>query len=498
MSNAFAIVVGIENYSQAGINPVNFAREDATAFAAALHARMDVPNENIKVWLDSDANQVNFKEELKYEVKGLKPDDRFYFFYAGHGLFANGKNRLVAWDSHPRNFTNTTVILDEVLLTPLRESGCKHCAIFVDACAAEFDSTVTSRDVLSNMDKREFQTFIGSSEYSAAFFACNANEKSYSLKSLGHGIWTYHLLRALNGDEPDAIARDRFVTGESLQNYLALAIPKYIRENTKITGRQTPYALIGASGSFALAHLPEPPTMQPSIAISPDYAGASFRRVETRPFRKLPGFNRKNGHFEPTYRSDKATAFAGDLLQEEIAKEIQAIYSRAKSVLDLKSREVKTNVSNGGGSVDTDTFRFALSVDQSSTDPANVTIEREISLRVSRPELPDNFDEIFPTEVNELVIPIPGSDGSFSVLVDAFEDIAGDIGAQIDDDPIKGKIELTLSDGTNIIFWTQDDLMIVSHPRSRGCVGIIDHLDSSDVVKLIGDAPKMIGIQKAD
>lgn len=48
------------------------------------------------------------------------------------------------------------------------------------------------------------------------------------------GIWTYHLIQALQGDAEGALDRDRFITGDSLKNYLTVAIPAYIRANTKI------------------------------------------------------------------------------------------------------------------------------------------------------------------------------------------------------------------------------------------------------------------------
>ena len=49
-----------------------------------------------------------------------------------------------------------------------------------------------------------------------------------------HGIWTFHLIQALQGDAERAIDRERFITGDSLKNYLSLAVPIYIRDHTTI------------------------------------------------------------------------------------------------------------------------------------------------------------------------------------------------------------------------------------------------------------------------
>jgi uncharacterized caspase-like protein len=214
VADAYAVVVGIESYQQPAISGVDFARNDATKFVETLVTRLDVPRGNIKLWLDSDATRTNFSEELKYDIQSLSADDRFYFFIAGHGLHIHGKNRLVVWDSHPSNLEGTTIVLDDLLFNPLQKSGCKHSVLFIDACATAIEGGIQSRDIVSDMDQREFKKFVDSNTYTAAFFACSAKEKSYSSPLLKHGIWTYHALRALNGEERLAVARDRTVTGE--------------------------------------------------------------------------------------------------------------------------------------------------------------------------------------------------------------------------------------------------------------------------------------------
>jgi uncharacterized caspase-like protein len=238
MGSAYAVIVGIEKYLDDRISQVHYAHEDARGFRDVLIERMEVPSENIKLWLDQQAVKAKFENDLKYEVSQLGPEDRFYFFFAGHGLWASkGGNRLAAWDMHPDNQTGTSVSLEEVLLGPLRESKCQHSVVFIDACAAEFTDTLAPRDLVSSMSKREFQEFIKESIYTAAFFSCSEKEKSYPDFELKHGIWTYHLLKALRGEAPEAIVKDRWVTGDSLRDYLKEALRVFTRD--KIVGRQS-------------------------------------------------------------------------------------------------------------------------------------------------------------------------------------------------------------------------------------------------------------------
>jgi hypothetical protein len=493
MFNSYAVVVGIEKYQQAGIRGIDYAHADARGFRDVLIERMEVPKDNVELWLDKDATRPRFEQDLKYNVQQLGPDDRFYFFYAGHGLWApKGGNRLTTWDSHPDNLPDTTVSLEDVLLGPLREGECKRSAVFIDACAAEIGDKPHARDLVKDMSEREFEEFIKESDYTAAFFSCSAKEKSYPAPALEHGVWTY-LLRALRGDEPAAVVKDKWVTGESLQNYLKKAVAKYTREKMSVGGRQRPYALIGANGSFPIATIPTPPAATGTALLEPDFSEAYFAGEETKPFRSLPGFTWKKRHTVPDSHTDSATAWARRLLSAEVAEELQTVYRHAKKILKLKSHDVDKQEETGVGTVDTDAFRFSIEAGQSGDDPADAVVRREIRLRVPHTELPEDFDAIFPGTVDEFVVPVPGIKGRYAELIDAIEDGTEVTGADADGDPTKGVIEVRLHDGTNLSIDTKREMMVVRVAGGDGCLSMIEQLAAGDLPNLAGRPPRMIG-----
>ena len=94
----YAVLIGIEQYQQKGIAPVQFAEADVAAMREVLIQNLGVPAENITVWLNSSSTQAVFKNDLPYQIRQLGPGDRFILFYAGHGFFSNGTNRLTTWD----------------------------------------------------------------------------------------------------------------------------------------------------------------------------------------------------------------------------------------------------------------------------------------------------------------------------------------------------------------------------------------------------------------
>jgi hypothetical protein len=282
-----AVLIAIETYQQQGIGSVQFAQADVAAMKEVLIQDLGVPAENITVWLDSRATKAVFENDLPYMIRQLCPGDRFIFFYAGHGFFSNGTNRLTTWDSHPTNLFGTTVSLEDVLLGPLKKQQGVSSLVFIDACAANLKTNlVQARDIISDLTRDEFEALVRSTDHSGAFFACSPNEKAYPSDSLKHGIWTFHLIKALRGEAEDAFHRESWITGDSLRNYLAIAVPAFIRANTNIQGEQRPFAILGSNGVFVVHQVPPPGATKPP----------------------LPAGTTKLGDSEPEQKSKKASA----------------------------------------------------------------------------------------------------------------------------------------------------------------------------------------------
>lgn len=497
MSSTYAVLIAIEKYQQPGISSVEYAAADAQAFRAVLLERFNVPAANISLWIGQDATQNRLLNDLPYTVRQLGPDDRFIFFYAGHGFFANGSNRLTTWDSHPGNLEGTTTCLEKALLDPLKKSQCRSSIVFIDACAASLKEHATfSRDILSDMTPAEFEALIRSSNYSAVFFSCSPLEKSYSSPVLGHGIWTYHLLMALRGEVEDAIQRDRSITGDSLKNYLSVAVPKYIREKTSMRGLQRPFAIVGSNGAFEVIRIPErdaPSTPLPYITF--EFNGTAFRGIEIREFSGLEGFNRKLGHRVPESVNSSAAAWGKRLLNTEIVAELEKTKDNAKEILGLGRRDVNLSVDGeAGGSLDTDQFRFSISSDQNNDDPSTMVITRRVTLRVAVDKLPSDFDDIFEGKLNEMIIPVSFKGERYDDIADALERFAKANNARFAEISSEGVITVTFPNtGPTVVFDSSQDEVRFSGPGARGCLALVGLLKANTVSLLVGNTPLLLG-----
>ncbi|GAB1779557.1 hypothetical protein PMEGAS67_50340 [Priestia megaterium] len=453
-SNVYAVIVAIEQY-RFNINRVKYAEKDAQAFYDLLVHELNVPVENVQLWIGQEANKIALEEELPYMIRQATSDDLFIFYYAGHGFSERGFNRITAWDTYPQNLPDTTVILKDVLLEPLLNSQVNKSLIFIDACATDITEG-PSRDMLSQMSDREFKDFIRSGNYHATFLSCSPGEKSYSSDLLKHGIWTWHLLNALKGKAPDALERERYITSTSLQNYLRRAIPDYIQKNTEIRSTQTPWSQITSANTFEIREFTqnEPSWVVPLSDIKLNFEELFYRTVETSSISKLPGFNKSKGHFVPDYHSNQTVWFIVSLLTEQINEELDTIYQNSKEILALKRKNVQKSFAGNGGSIDTPMFRYYIDIMQNPEDPTESMIIRKLILLRNPSELPEDFNYIFPIDLKEIVIPLSGNI-DFDTMVDQFEDLVERIGGKLYEEDRKGIITYILKDKTKLTVSTE-------------------------------------------
>lgn len=463
-SKKMAIIVAIENYRKgaSAIPNVRYAKADALRFRAILLKHFGYLEDEVIMFLDHEAVKAAFENDIPYHIKALSPDHQFIFYYAGHGFYQDGHNKLTCWDSHPFNLSDTCVSIKEILLDPLQASGCAQSLIFLDCCSSVLKDHFTARDVISDLNDDEFEAFIEPTNYNAVFMSCSPGEKSYSNDTLKHGIWTWHLTEALSGNQDGAIVRDVYITDASLRNYLSHAVPRFITKETDIRGNQRPYAKIHAANDFLIRKLPRPITeidkSLPDFRLK--YDEAIFRKIDFEKIKSADGF--KKGYSIPKWKNSRTIEFVQEVFEPEIANEVQEIYEKTKEVCNLKKADIDYGSSLGGGSVECSFFRYYVEVDLNEEDLSEAKITRKLQIRVTRSELPEDFDSIFPIYVDELIVPIEGKI-DFDDIVNKFENLAEAQGGKVSDNASKETLEYITGGGTSITIDVQEMEVIITH-----------------------------------
>ena len=220
----YAVVIGIERYSD--IPEAEFAEHDAAAVRDHL-AALGFPQRNIVSLIGAKATKTGLIKELEtWLPQNVGPNSTVFVYYSGHGApdVKTGRSYLVPWDGDPQ-FLDDTGYPVERLYQKLGQLKAKRVIVALDACF----SGVGGRSVLAK-GLRPLVNQV-SAELApgkvVALTASGANQAAGAYPRQGHGLFTYYLLRGLNGDAAD---KDGRVTVASLYASLAARVQDEARK----------------------------------------------------------------------------------------------------------------------------------------------------------------------------------------------------------------------------------------------------------------------------
>jgi ankyrin repeat protein len=215
----FAVVVGVEKY--ADLPEARFAERDAEAVREHLIA-LGYPPRNVVVLTGAKATKTGLIKNLEtWLPNNVGPDSNVFFFYSGHGAPEprTGSAYLLPSDGDPQYLEDTGYPLKR-LYDKLSALKAKRVVVALDSCfsGAGGRSVLAkgTRPLVSKID-------LGAMKPGKllALTASAGDQISGTDEDAGHGLFTAHLLRGLNG----AAARsDGGVTVDSLYRYLSFKV----------------------------------------------------------------------------------------------------------------------------------------------------------------------------------------------------------------------------------------------------------------------------------
>ena len=416
------IIIAIEEYSTSVVpelTKIEFATNDAISIKKAFIDQLYIEEENLIFLINQDANKSNIEKKLKNMFTNFSIADECYFYYVGHGFNTKSKNRITCWDTDNSELEETTLSIDEILLTPLKNSNCKKSFIFIDSSAEELKSKNKIRTSASNIIEKEFSELVRTSSAHSIFLSCYPGENSFTSPQAKHGIWALQVLNAINGKDDAAIGKDNVISNISLGKFLATKIPQYITKIMFINDRQSPYAVIDTSNATSLIAF-ESDEEEENKNVEIQFNQYILSREQHIPFKNLEAFN-KVKHKIPKDHNNFASKMACELAQDEfLKKEIENLFDNARRTLRLKNSNTVKDPE--GGALHTEYFRYNISAEQSADDFTEITIRRELELRVPLNNFPMPIDDIFTDGFDTITFPIKGS-----LDIDALEDALYDL-----------------------------------------------------------------------
>lgn len=233
--DAVAIIIGIQSYKH--LPPARFANSDARLFSEYAQRLLGVRPDKIRLLTDGDAGEIDiaraFRSWLMRNVNKGKTD--VYIFYSGHGLPSeDGKSLYLLPHNADRDFIDKTAINQAELISLTEATGAKTVTMFIDSCYS--GQTRNGDALLANA--RPVSLKSKSSDYPATFTVLTASapdQISWSSDELGHGIFSYYLMKGMEG-EADGNQDGRLTSGE-LHAYL---LDKVNRQAAILNRKQQP------------------------------------------------------------------------------------------------------------------------------------------------------------------------------------------------------------------------------------------------------------------
>lgn len=204
----FALVVGVERY--ATLPTAEHAARDADAVKAHLLAA-GYPERNIVLLKNADAGKSGIEKYLEaWLPRNVDESSTVFFYFSGHGApdMAKGEAYLMPADGDAK-FVETTGYSVKRLYSRLNALKAKRLLVAMDSCF----SGVGGRSVLAPGARPLVVTLDegrSAADRVEALTASAADEYTGTVEAAGHGLFTYHFLRALNESRGKATFRQLY------------------------------------------------------------------------------------------------------------------------------------------------------------------------------------------------------------------------------------------------------------------------------------------------
>ena len=216
-NDAVAIIIGIAEYKN--LPRADYANDDARVFYDYAVRALGVKPENIKLLVDTDADEVGIYRAFKtWSPSQVQATTDVYVYYSGHGLpTADGRGLYLLPQRADRDFIDKTAITQAEINTASQAAKPRSVTIFLDACYSGQARTgetllASARPVALKVERQLFPDSF------TVISASQADQIPSSSPDLKHGIFSYYLMRGMEG-AADA-NRDGKITAGEMHQYL--------------------------------------------------------------------------------------------------------------------------------------------------------------------------------------------------------------------------------------------------------------------------------------
>ncbi|RLD50667.1 MAG: hypothetical protein DRI94_08055 [Bacteroidetes bacterium] len=245
LPDCYVLTIGINKYKNESLN-LNYAKPDAKAFSNVIkkHSKNLFNSMTFYNLIDNEATKEHIINAINDIASKAKPKDVFMFYYAGHGSMIGTDFYFI-----PTNcirIYDLTDLTDNALDAEYMQKKFSLIKALKQVMILDACQSGGATEVLAQRGAVKEKAIAQLSRSAGIHVLASAGSEQFAVefKSLGHGLFTYILLDALNGNA-DGSPLDGKVTVYELKSYLDDQVPEY---TSKFKGvRQYPYSYSGGN-----------------------------------------------------------------------------------------------------------------------------------------------------------------------------------------------------------------------------------------------------------
>jgi len=352
-----ALAIAADTFLHGGFGPVPYAEASGKSLATA-----HVPKPTLL--LGQYCTKSLIESRVRQLKQSAKSGDTLFLVVRGHGVFSNGANRLLCWDSMPDDLPGTTVPL-AFFAKELASSKASHIVLLLDV-----------ESLQEPWNPEEIEQIALTSAKLTILNACEPGQTSHVLASRNSSVWAAAILEALAGRSPKALDAKKHLTAASLHKWLGNELPRLLR--TQGQGKPVQTSRLDGDATAILADLgPLLKNRAGSTLDAERLKRIAFRSDRAGKLRDLAGF-RKTFRI-PETSTNAVQRFIARCAGDDIQMDLDLIFALSREQFNYRRKDVESSIDGDGrGSVRTPDFEYTLSVRLDEDDTTRVIWRREL------------------------------------------------------------------------------------------------------------------------
>ncbi len=233
------LLVGVNQYRDSELPSLQYSALDCQGLGETLAEATDITRE-ITLHNDFSGDKPlleNVLSSLKRITSSAQPKDTILFYFSGHGILDNQTQRvyLCLGDTQKKHLSTTGLALNDILRL-LGSCQASQQLVWLDAChSGGMTLRGTTKISLPNPTTQLVRVLRQKAQKSKGFYgllSCDETQQSWEFPELGHGVFTYYLMRGLGGEAADS---QGIIDADGLYQYVYHQTLRYIdRSNQQI------------------------------------------------------------------------------------------------------------------------------------------------------------------------------------------------------------------------------------------------------------------------